>query len=130
MKTTDQILEQRGAIYGNFFGGITLEAQILSLIAERHEFETGEAMAPEFYLFFSKIAMKLSRLSVCPDHIDSWTDIAGYARLVEIHLTQLQGENDAQSQQESDASITEDAHNTEDRTKTRTRRVRKSTGEH
>jgi len=41
-------------------------------------------------IFFSKIIMKLSRLSVTPNHIDSWTDIAGYARLIEQHYTGVQ----------------------------------------
>ena len=130
MKTTDQVLAQRGAVYCDFFEGISLESEILSAICGRYESQHGENLPMDFYLFFSKIAMKLSRLSVCPDHIDSWTDIAGYARLVEINLTKLQGEKDAQGQQESNATITEDAHNTKVRKKARTRRVRQSTREH
>ena len=29
MKTTDQILEQRGEVYGDFYEGVSLEASIL-----------------------------------------------------------------------------------------------------
>jgi hypothetical protein len=110
MTTTDQILQQRGAIYGDFFEGITLESNVLNEICVRYESHHGESLPMEYYLFFSKIVMKLSRLAITPDHIDSWVDIAGYARLVEIHLTTLQGENNAKSQQRSDAESTEDAH--------------------
>ena len=47
-------------------------------------------MNPINVIYLSKIVMKLSRLAISPDHVDSWTDIAGYARLVEIQLTKEQ----------------------------------------
>lgn len=43
----------------------------------------------------SKIVMKLSRIAVTPDHVDSWADIAGYAQLERDRLQQLQDEEDA-----------------------------------
>jgi hypothetical protein len=87
MKTTDQVLEQRGEVYGDFFEGVSLEAVILENIKHRYLRQHGLQMDPVHVIYLSKIAMKLSRLAVSPDHIDSWTDIAGYARLVEIQLT-------------------------------------------
>jgi len=86
MRTTDDVLEERGNVYGDFNEGIMLETIILESIKYRYQEHHGKQMPPEFVVYISKIAMKLSRLSITPDHIDSWTDIAGYARLVELHL--------------------------------------------
>lgn len=86
MSNVNETLQKRGEVYGNFSHGIALESEILSLIKGRHYAEVGTDM-PEWYaVAISKIVMKLSRLAVSPDHIDSWHDIAGYAVLVEQHL--------------------------------------------
>lgn len=85
MKTTDEVLQERGSIYGDFTRGSELEAAMMNIICANHEIQTGKPMSAINKIFFSKIIMKLSRLSVTPDHVDSWTDIAGYARLVEQH---------------------------------------------
>ncbi|MEI8295919.1 MAG: DUF6378 domain-containing protein [Alphaproteobacteria bacterium] len=90
MKTTDQILEQRGEVYGDFYEGVSLEALILNSMTDRYEEHHGLSMDPVHVIYLSKIVMKLSRLAVSPNHLDSWTDIAGYARLVEIQLTKEQ----------------------------------------
>jgi len=86
MKTTDQVLEQRGEVYGDFFEGVSLEAVILENIKDRYRKQHNKEMDPVHVIYLSKIAMKLSRLAVSPSHVDSWTDIAGYARLVELQL--------------------------------------------
>lgn len=85
MKTTDEVLKERGSVYGDFTDGSDVEAVIMGILAENHFNQTGKSLTELERIFFSKIIMKLSRLSVTPDHIDSWTDIAGYARLVEQH---------------------------------------------
>ena len=90
MTTTDQVLEERGSVYGDFFEGIELEANLLELIKERHQKHHGEPLHPIHATYITKILMKLSRLAVSPDHVDSWTDIAGYARLVELHLKEIE----------------------------------------
>lgn len=86
MKTTDQVLEQRGEVYGDFFEGVSLEAIILESIKDRYRKTHNQEMSPVHVIYLSKIAMKLSRIAVSPTHLDSWTDIAGYARLVELQL--------------------------------------------
>lgn len=98
MKTTDDVLQERGQSYGDFGTGARLEATIIELLAANHAKQTGSPMQIEHIVWFSKIVMKLSRLSVTPEHIDSWTDIAGYGRLVEIELTKRQENQNAQSQ--------------------------------
>jgi len=90
MTTTDQVLEQRGTVYGDFYDGVSLEAVILENIKGRYRNAHGKEIDPIYVIYLSKIAMKLSRLAVSPTHIDSWTDIAGYARLVELQLIKEQ----------------------------------------
>jgi hypothetical protein len=85
MKTTDEVLQERGSVYGSFTQGSEIEAAMMNLICANYESQTGKPMSSINKVFFSKIIMKLSRLSVTPAHIDSWTDIAGYARLIEQH---------------------------------------------
>ena len=131
MKTTDEVLQDRHNVYGDFFEGITCEAQILEIIKSRYFEQYKLPLPPTYYLFFSKIVMKLSRLAVSPDHIDSWTDIAGYARLVELHLNKVkQGVRYAQSEQNPDVALTKDAHATKIRKKARTYPVRKPARKH
>ena len=86
MSNINETLELRGEVYGNFSQGISLEAIIMDHIKGRFYSQHNDVM-PEWYATaISKIVMKLSRLAVSPNHIDSWHDIAGYATLVETHL--------------------------------------------
>jgi hypothetical protein len=98
MKTTDKVLKQRGSVYGDFHDGVKLEADILDLITAHYAKHHKKAMSSVHAMYFSKIVMKLSRLAITPTHADSWTDIAGYARLVELHLNK--GNENAKSTQE------------------------------
>jgi len=90
MKTTDEVLKERGSVYGDFTDGSRLEMQMMALLAFNHEKQCSKQLSELERVFFSKIIMKLSRLSVTPNHIDSWTDIAGYARLIEQHYIGVQ----------------------------------------
>lgn len=90
MRPTDEILKERGNVYGDFTCGSYLESEILKLIKANHFKQHGTYLSELELIFFSKIIMKLSRLSVTPDHVDSWTDIAGYARLIEQHYAGVQ----------------------------------------
>ena len=90
MRTTDEVLKERASVYGDFTDGSTLEAALIELLEFNHMRQHKKALTELERIFFSKIIMKLSRLSVTPDHIDSWTDIAGYARLIEQHYAGVQ----------------------------------------
>ena len=90
MRTTDEVLKERASVYGDFTNGSYLESEILKLLKANHFKQHGTYLSELELVFFSKIIMKLSRLSVTPDHIDSWTDIAGYARLIEQHYAGVQ----------------------------------------
>lgn len=98
MRPTDEILAERGQNYGDFGTGSRLEAAMIELIANNHMKQNNKAMSTEQIIWFSKIIMKLSRLSVTPNHLDSWIDIAGYARLVEIELNNKKEAENAQGQ--------------------------------
>lgn len=90
MRPTDEVLKERASVYGDFTNGSNLEAEILKLLKTNHFKQHGTYLTELETIFFSKIIMKLSRLSITPDHIDSWTDIAGYARLIEQHYAGVQ----------------------------------------
>jgi hypothetical protein len=115
MTTTDQIIEERGQVYGDFYQGIKLEVDLLGLIKDRHYEHYKVDLDPMYAAYMAKIIMKLSRLSITPDHIDSWADIAGYARLVELHLKK--GKPDAENTQIGNEESTTNAHQTEVRKK-------------
>lgn len=80
-QSTKDVIENRASVYGDYALGVTLEAELLNLI-ETNYYNNNKAVMPHVHrLLISKIIMKLSRISVTTDHIDSWVDIAGYAEL-------------------------------------------------
>jgi len=85
-KTIEETLKERGAVYGDYKGGSELRASILEIIENRHLEVTGRPMKPVDSIYIFDIVNKLSRLSVTPNHLDTWHDIAGYAKLVEDTL--------------------------------------------
>jgi len=79
----DTMLTERGKRYGDFADHARVTQDILrALFAEAPQLTNVHREA------LHMIAHKLGRI-VCgdPDYVDSWHDIAGYARLVEKHLT-------------------------------------------
>lgn len=67
-----KVTQQRGAVYGTIAGDFGRASRLKAVVAEcpdplvRHTLEM--------------ICVKISRLIQSPDHLDSWIDIAGYAR--------------------------------------------------
>ncbi len=82
-KTVSEILEERGAVYGDYQGGSEFRADVMYLIKERHLKVHNRPLDDLHYVYIYDIVNKLSRLTVTPDHKDTWKDIAGYANLVE-----------------------------------------------
>lgn len=83
MSKTEQILKDRGQVYGDYLGGSVFRATIMQLIEERYR-QTHNKINEMPYMYkvmLSDIVYKISRLSVTPEHLDSWQDIAGYAEL-------------------------------------------------
>lgn len=84
MITIDEILEERGKRYGNFED----HARITQAI--KHEIRQGESftsMEDDMVEAIDMIAHKIGRIvNGDPRYIDSWDDIAGYAKLVADRL--------------------------------------------
>jgi hypothetical protein len=66
------LTDRRGGDYGHPSGNFSRIQRFKAIIAECEHSLAREAM--------ESIAIKLSRLIETPDHLDSWADIAGYAR--------------------------------------------------
>lgn len=82
-ESINETLKQRGSVYGDFgvqletVGGI-VEIMKAAYIANNTTYPNKELLAEWHYL-----AIKLARVAVNPDYIDSYHDLAGYAALME-----------------------------------------------
>ena len=76
-------LVARGAIYGDYRDGVTIRHELMSTLKEGYRVQNGAPMPPLYQEYLWDICNKLSRLAKCPQHIDSWHDVAGYAQLIE-----------------------------------------------
>lgn len=87
MPNVHETLKDREKVYGDYEGDLIFCHSILKLIQKRYLQVHGEAFSdsdnPELMLSIVNIIGKLSRIAVTPDHIDSWHDIQGYAKLTE-----------------------------------------------
>lgn len=82
----DLTLAERGNNYGDYKGGVRLRTAMMKLILVRYKTIHGHEMDDQDADYIRDIVNKLSRLAATPDHIDSWHDIQGYAKLAEtIH---------------------------------------------
>ena len=83
MSEVSETLDQRGSIYGDYRKGVIFRAELIAMIKKAYKDSHGDReMSIVYEQFFIDIAGKLSRLSVSPDHIDSWVDMAGYSTLI------------------------------------------------
>lgn len=64
--------QDRGKIYGHPFYGFTRAQCLMDCIKD--------CPNPQVRHALMMICVKMARLAVAPDHLDSWIDIAGYAR--------------------------------------------------
>jgi len=85
MTDIDATLESRGSDYGESFAEQTNIAQALKKVM--HDAPQWRGMTNDKKEAMEMIATKLSRLLYGnPNHLDSWHDIIGYARLIEKTL--------------------------------------------
>lgn len=83
---TTQILTDRGKTYGPFLDH-ALITQTLKRMIETHARIRGVILALDQQEALDMICHKIGRIvNGNPSHIDSWDDIAGYARLVADRL--------------------------------------------
>lgn len=90
--SVEETLEQRGSVYGEF--GVqtkTVGAIVLAMAnayADHHEIDKSNAnlessIPMKLLAEWHYLAIKLARISVNPNHVDSYHDLAGYAMLIE-----------------------------------------------
>ena len=86
MDTIDKILEERGSRYGAFSSHARITQEIKQVINLQIKISQYDFMADQVEAL-EMIAHKIGRiLNGDPDYIDSWDDIAGYAKLVADRL--------------------------------------------
>lgn len=88
--TVDQILQQRGAVYGDFGSSLLVDVGIVEAMQEHHINTHGKPFDTFTVMLLSKITSKLARIAASPDHIDSWDDLSGYSKLIAAHFRSIQ----------------------------------------
>jgi DNA-binding MurR/RpiR family transcriptional regulator len=90
---TAKVLDARATNYGNFAGNAQVSQEIKRILS-RHAAATNKTFSDTQWEALEMIATKIARIvNGNPDHIDSWVDIAGYARLVADDLQNTSTEN-------------------------------------
>lgn len=80
------MLAERGQRYGDFLGHAKVTMAIKKVITS-HLLDRDKRLAPDQEEALHMIAHKIGRIANGdPDYIDSWDDIAGYAKLVADRL--------------------------------------------
>lgn len=86
MDTIDEILTERGSRYGPFSSHARITQEIKRVINLHIKVSGYDFMADQVEAL-EMIAHKIGRIvNGDPDYIDSWDDIAGYAKLVADRL--------------------------------------------
>ena len=84
MKTTSEVLKERGANYGLFKHNAMCSQGMKSIARMGSNYSDLSSSQRES---IDMILHKIARIvNGDPSYVDSWTDIAGYARLVEEEL--------------------------------------------
>lgn len=82
----DSVLNQRGARYGTFNGHAEI-SQHLKGVIKTYLIKRGKELDHDQREALDMICHKIARiLNGDPDYSDSWTDVAGYAKLVADRL--------------------------------------------
>jgi hypothetical protein len=82
----DETLDERAQDYGKFKDGAALMQGIKRLLAD-HARVHNKTFADDQWEALEMIVHKMARIvNGNPDKVDSWTDIAGYAKLVADRL--------------------------------------------
>lgn len=85
-RTTEQILEERGARYGTFRHHADVSQDLKDVVRDACE-ARGKRLAADQKEALEMICHKMARIiNGDPDYADSWEDIAGYAKLVADRL--------------------------------------------
>lgn len=95
MNSLNNTLSQRGAIYGDYEEGSIFIANVMQEMESSRKRQGYLPLTEENRVHINYILLKLTRIMITPDHVDSWHDLAGYAKLTEevyekrnTHVTQ------------------------------------------
>lgn len=87
MQDIDEVLCERGTRYGSFSGHAQIAQELKAIIAT-YVSRRNCNLQPDQSESLDMIAHKIARIiNGDPDYIDSWVDIAGYAKLVADRLS-------------------------------------------
>lgn len=86
MNDVEKTLAERGSNYGDYARGVQARAAVMYALKLVYKDHHNEEMPDTAQGMIWDIVNKLCRIAVTPDHLDSWHDIQGYARLAEIAL--------------------------------------------
>lgn len=85
----DKTLSERESNYGEYIDLATISQRLKETIRDTNNWEE---LSPDMKETLDMICHKMARiLNGNPYHFDSWHDIIGYARLVEIYLERKNG---------------------------------------
>lgn len=86
MNNVDVVLEERGKRYGSFIGHAMVTQDLKRVITE-HLANRAKALSDDQQEALDMICHKIGRIiNGDPDYQDSWTDIAGYSKLIADRL--------------------------------------------
>lgn len=83
MNSLNNTLSARGAIYGDYEEGSLFIANIMEEMEAARKSQGYLPLTEENRVHINYILLKLTRIMITPDHVDSWHDLAGYAKLTE-----------------------------------------------
>ena len=86
----NDLLKERQIDYGDFGLGVAMEAKMMDLLNQIHFEHRDTNLSTLHESYFFRILIKLSRLGVSPEHLDSWKDIEGYALLIHKDIVERQ----------------------------------------
>jgi hypothetical protein len=81
LQDVQETFKMREIIYGDYDIGIDFRTTVMNAFLKSYKDNRNVEMPQEFRTLFMDILTKLNRLAVSPNHIDSWHDLEGYAKL-------------------------------------------------
>ena len=81
MEKVNEILKERGSVYGSYNRKIDWRVDTLDSMEALRIQDHGLLYTPQERMLIGELLMKLSRIATNPQHLDSVQDLAGYASL-------------------------------------------------
>jgi len=93
LRAKNPTLAQRGSVYGSYQENVLFRSVVMAQAKRQYSIHhEGEEMPTRYQVMISDIVMKLARIAVSPNHVDSWHDIVGYGQLIENSVKEMKNE--------------------------------------